>query len=647
MSRAVVSLAGRAGCRALRSANRRPGGPGWFVHAPTSDIRFALRSWPESPTRHQETGYRITHVPFEFHQLRELIVFLVAAGVVVPLAARLRISPVLGFLIVGLIVGPYGLARYADALPWLSAIVVADVEGVRRIGELGVVFLLFMIGLELSIARLWAMRRFVFGLGGAQVAISGCVIAAIAALFDNTLEAAIVLGASFALSSTAIVMQLLIEKRRLGTETGQISFSILLFQDLAVLPILFLVGALAAEGGSSPTVAFVWAIGQAAVAVAVIYVLGHLAIRPLFRLVGSTTSREMFLALVLLVIIGTALATEQAGLSMALGAFLAGLLLAETEYRHEIEVDIEPFKGLLLGLFFVSVGMGIDLSQIGARPYWLFASVIGLFLIKGTIIFGLARIFGEPRSVAAEAALLLGQGGEFAFIVVGLALTLGLLPVATEQFMLIVAGLTMFITPFVANIARRLARFIDDRDNAAGTRQADMPVGIGSHVVIAGYGRVGRMLGSILDTQEIPHVGLDINAGLVSAYRRQGASVFVGDASRPELLRRFGADQAGALVVTIDNPHATERIVAAARRNWPALAIYARARDIHHARRLIDLGASHVVPEAIEASLQLGETVLTGAGFPEEAARHMIEVRRKEAHAELEVRRGEGKQDGG
>ncbi|MHA1189741.1 MAG: cation:proton antiporter domain-containing protein [Alphaproteobacteria bacterium] len=574
-------------------------------------------------------------MPIDSHSLRELIVFLIAAGVVVPLASRFRISPVLGFLIVGLVIGPFGLVRFSEAAPWLSYLAVTDVEGISQIGELGVVFLLFMIGLELSVSRLWAMRRLVFGLGGAQVLLTGSAIALVASLFDNTRAVTIVLGASFALSSTAIVMQLLVEKRRLGTETGRISFAILLFQDLAVLPILFLVAALAAEGSGSPVVAFAWAIGQAVIAVAVIYTIGQLAIRPLFRLVGSAASREMFLALVLLVIIGTAFATEQAGLSMALGAFLAGLMLAETEYRHEIEVDIEPFKGLLLGLFFVSVGMAIDVTQIAMRPFWLFGSVVGLFAIKGAIIYLLARFFGTPRSVAAEAALLLGQGGEFAFIVVGLALTLHLMPEPTVQFMLIVASLTMVVTPLVANLARRVARRIEASEGG-GSRDADIPIDISNHIVIAGYGRVGQMLGSILDAQEISHIGLDINTSLVASFRAQGACVFYGDASRPELLRKFDVADAGALVVTIDNPHATERVVAAARRHWPKLAIYARARDVDHARRLIELGATHVTPEAIEASLQLGETVLIGAGFPEDAARHMIEIRRQEEHIAVE-----------
>ncbi|MCG8543188.1 MAG: monovalent cation:proton antiporter-2 (CPA2) family protein, partial [Alphaproteobacteria bacterium] len=311
--------------------------------------------------------------------LHNVIVFLVAAGVVVPLIKRLRISPVLGFLVVGIVIGPNGLGRFVDTLPWLGYMVVTDLDGVRALAELGVVFLLFMIGLELSVDRLWAMRRLVFGLGGAQVVVSGVVIALIAAAYGNDLPMATVIGAAFALSSTAIVMQLLSEHRRLGTATGRTSFSILLFQDLAVLPILFLVAAFTAQKSGSVALTFLWAIGQALLAVAVIFVLGRLVIRPLFRFIGSGASHEMFLALVLLVIVGTALATHEAGLSMALGAFLAGLLFAETEYRHEIEVDIEPFKGLLLGLFFISVGMAIDVTQAAANPVWLVTAVLGLF----------------------------------------------------------------------------------------------------------------------------------------------------------------------------------------------------------------------------------------------------------------------------
>ena len=568
--------------------------------------------------------------------LREVLVFLAAAGLVVPLFRRIRVSPVLGYLVVGLVIGPFGLARFTGDYPLLAHVVISDLEGVRALAELGVIFLLFMIGLELSLDRLWGMRRLVFGLGGLQIVLTGTIIAAIASAFDNSLPAAIVLGAGFALSSTAIVMQLLGENRRLGTPAGRTAFAILLCQDLAVLPILFLVGALAAKGGQSPAIAFALAAGQAISAVVLILIAGRLILRPLFRFAGSAASREMFLALVLLIIVGTALLTEMAGLSMALGAFLAGLLFAETEYRHAIEVDIEPFKGLLLGLFFVSVGMSIDLTQVAANPFWLAASVVGLFLVKGPIIFALTRLFGEPRSVAAEVALLLGQSGEFAFLVVGMAFSLGLMPQETAQFMLIVTGLTMTVTPVVAYFARSLAAGMEAtaaRDVEPGENVAANLTG---HVIIVGYGRVGQLLGSVLDTQELPHIGIDIDANLVARFRSVGAGIYFGDASQPEILHRFSPGEAAALVVTMDNPLPAEAIIRAARKHWPDLSIYARARDIAHARHLVDCGANHAIPETMEASLQLGEMVLIGAGLPISAARHLIDIRRQNDQAALD-----------
>jgi CPA2 family monovalent cation:H+ antiporter-2 len=485
------------------------------------------------------------------------------------------------------------------------------------------------------------MRRKVFGLGGAQIVFTSAVIAVIASFFDNTLAAAIVLGAGFALSSTAIVMQLLSENRRLGTATGRASFAILLCQDLAVLPILFLVGAFAAQSDTPVLIAFVWAIGQALVAVAVILAIGRLVIRPVFRFVGSTASREMFIAFVLLVIIGTALVTKQVGLSMALGAFLAGLLFAETEYRHEIKVDIEPFKGLLLGLFFVSVGMSIDIVQVAVKPLWLFASVFGLYLVKSPIVYALARWFGEPHPVALEAGLLLGQGGEFAFLVVGMAYGLGLMPYDTAQFMLIVTGMTMIATPPVAHVARKLVLSAEAREAERGQGDTDIPSNLSGHVIVVGYGRVGQMLGSVLAAQKIPHVGLDTDADLVARFRAAGAGVFYGDASRHDMLRGFGADQAAALVVTMDNPQTAEHVVATARRHWPELVIYARARDRAHAARLIAQGASHAIPETIEASLQLGEMVLMGIGVPDQAARRIIETRRQAEQATVDESRSE------
>lgn len=567
--------------------------------------------------------------------LREVVVFLITAGFVVPVLHRLRISPVLGFLGAGLVIGPFGLARLADDLPWLSYLVISDVDGLGALAELGIMFLLFMVGLELSLDRLWSLRTSVFGLGSAQVVVTGAVIAGIATLFDNTLTAAIVLGAAFALSSTAIVLQILTENRRLGTATGQTTFAVLLFQDLAVLPILFLLGIFGAGGQSPVTLALVYALAEAALAIAVILVLGRLLIRPLFRFIGSRSSHEMFLAAVLLVIIGTATATRQAGLSLALGAFLAGLLFSETEYRHEIEVDIGPFKGLLMGLFFVSVGMGIDLAQLGARPVWLAASVLGLFAVKGVIFYALARMFRRSPAVALESAMLLGQGGEFGFIVIGMGLASGIILGDTAQFMLIVTGLTMLATPFVATVARRVARSFELRASADPRSTAEPAADLAGHVVIVGYGRVGQMLGGILDAEGLPYVAIDIDAELVASFADVGASVYFGDARQSGILRKMGVERAGVLVVTMDSVTAAENVVKTARHNWPGLSIFVRARDRAHAARLLALGATHVILETIEASLELSELVLVGAGVPDSAARQLIERRRQAEQAAL------------
>lgn len=570
--------------------------------------------------------------------LREVLVFLAAAGVVVPILQRLRVSPVLGFLIVGIIVGPFGLARFSESAPWLHHVSIGDPESVRSIAELGVVFLLFMIGLELSLERLRAMRRLVFGLGGAQVLVTGTVIGLIASWFGNSPATSIVLGAAFALSSTAVVMQLLSEGGRMASPTGRTGFAILLFQDLAVLPILFLVVALAAQGDGSPVLAFALAMGQALVAVVVILVVGRFVIRPVFRVLGREAGPEMFLALVLLLIIGIAVATEMAGLSMALGAFLAGLLMAETDYRHQIEVDIEPFKGLLLGLFFVSVGMSIDIASLANRPEWLLASVLGLVIIKAPIILVLARAFGQPLPVAVETGILLFQGGEFAFLVVAMALDVGLMPEETAQFMLIVASLSMMVTPLLANLGMRLALQLEDHSAKRGVTGMESTDDLTDHVIVVGYGRVGRSVAGTLSSQEIDHISIDIDAARVARYRREGRGVVFGDASHPEMLKRLGAGRALALVVTLDRQTDAERIVEVASHNWPDLVIHARARDNAHATRLTTRGADRVVPEALEAGLHLAEGLLIDIGMPQTAARQAVEARRQLAQADLQER---------
>lgn len=559
---------------------------------------------------------------------RELIVFLAAAGIVVPVFHRLRLSPVLGFLTVGLLIGPYGLALFADRLPWLAYVTIGDIAGVRLIAEFGIIFLLFMIGLELSLDRLWQMKRLVLGLGLAQVLIAAAAIGGIAMAFGNSAPAAIILGSCLALSSTAIVMQLLIESRRGGTPVGRASFAILLMQDLAVVPILFMVGFLATAGsvsGENMMLQLGETLVIAIAAIVGIIVIGRRLLGPLFRLAGGAKSPEMFMALILLVVIAMAAATGIAGLSMALGAFLAGLLLAESEYRHAVEVSIEPFKGLLLGLFFLSVGMGIDLRVAADHALWILLSVIGLFVIKGVIIAALALLFGQNRSTALEMALLLGQGGEFAFVVVGLGERYRLLPTETAQFMLLVVSLSMLATPFIAQAARRVAQTMSDRTaySAHGVKEdAEHQEG---HVVICGYGRVGRMIASLLDAEQIPWVALDAHAETVATERRAGRPVHYGDASRAELLEKLSAGHAQALVVTLDDPAAAGHLVATAHRTWPHLPVFARARDHGHADHLRRLGATQVIAEAAEASLQLGALALEQAGLPEEAVRQRLE----------------------
>ncbi|MBC9071195.1 cation:proton antiporter [Thauera sp. CAU 1555] len=561
--------------------------------------------------------------------LREIVVFLMTAGIAVPLLHHLRISPVLGYLIIGGIVGPYGLGLFATDFPWLEYAVITDLKGVQALAELGVIFLLFMIGLELSLDRLWAMRKLVFGLGSLQILITATVIGLVAREFGNTPGASVVLGACLALSSTAIVMQLLVERRELASPLGRSSFSILLMQDLAVVPILFIVGVLGAKTGGDLGMSLAMALGKAAAVIVAIYLGGRLILRPMLSMVTRSGNAEMFMAATLLTIVVASSITGATGLSMALGAFLAGLLLAETEFRHQIEVDIEPFKGLLLGLFFMSVGMGIDYRVVADAFGWIVASVIGLFVIKSVITAGLCIAFGLPRHTSLEAGLLLGQGGEFAFVVVGLAMSLGLIPTDVAQFMLIVTGMTMVVTPLVASTASRLS----SRLTSASTQQTEEgnleSLGpIQGHVLIAGFGRIGRLLARTLDADNIPYVALDTSAKHVADARADGLPVFFGNASRLELLRRANAENASMLVLTMDNPNAVEHVVEVVRAEWPQLPVLARARDARHAARLLALGATEVVPETLEASLQLAGRVLSLTGAPEDVVHRRLELQR-------------------
>lgn len=560
---------------------------------------------------------------------REVIIFLVASGIIVPLLQRLRLSPVLGYLLIGALIGPFGLGLLADQYPWLQQFVISDVAGVRQLAELGVIFLLFLIGLELSPARLFALRRLVFGMGGLQILITTGAIYAVTRGLGLDPAAALILGACLALSSTAIVMQLLHERHQTGTTLGRGSFSILLMQDLAVVPILFLVGVLASQDHGSIFASLGLALGKAVAVVAGIYLLGRWLLRPVMRLVAGSRSPEMFMAAVLLIIVGIAAITGQSGLSMALGAFLAGLLLAETEFQHRIEVDIEPFKGLLLGLFFMSVGMGIDYRAVANELVPVLSLVLGLMALKAIIIVGLALAFRFPRATALEMGLLLSQGGEFAFVVLGLATGNGLIKAEWAQQAMIVAGLSMVLTPGLAILGRWLARRLEARAQVAEVAPDPGWEGLRGHLIIAGFGRVGHTLARVLEAEGLPYIAFDLDPQAVASARSRGTPVFLGDASRLELLERANLAGASGLVVTTDQHAAADRIVRSVRKVSAELPIYARARDPEHAHLLIADGASEVVPEALEASLQLAGRVLQGFGLDNDVVARRLDQERE------------------
>jgi monovalent cation:proton antiporter-2 (CPA2) family protein len=554
------------------------------------------------------------------HVFVEVFVFLIAAVVIVPIFHRLRVSPILGYLAIGVAVGPHGLA------------LIHDVEEVATLAELGVVFLLFTIGLELPLRRLWAMRRLVFGLGTAQVLLSAVVIGGVAYAWGNVLDAAIVLGLCLALSSTAIVVQLLAERGELATPAGHTAFSVLLFQDLAVVPILFLLPVLGG-GAEGVVLNLLIALGTAAGAVLVIYAIGRRALRPLFRVIAGTRSAELFVATTLLVTLGIATLTGLAGLSMALGAFLAGLLLAETEFRHQVETDIQPFKGLLLGLFFITVGMSVDFAAVSDRIHWVVLSVIGLMAIKGAIAAALAFAFRQPRLVALEVGVLLAQSGEFAFIVVGAAMALGLLPPDVAQFMIIVTGLTMMATPLVTAGGRQFVSRLSRRSLEARHSVQMTAPDLEDHVILAGFGRVGQTIGRLLEAQKVPYIALDLDAGRLGACRAHGLPVFYGDASRKDVLERARADHAAVIVVTMDDPKRAARTVATIRQAWPRVPILVRARDRVHASELEQASAAGTVPETVEASLQLAAQTMRHLGMPPEAVSPLIETARDDEYA--------------
>ena len=561
--------------------------------------------------------------------LRETLLFLALAGILIPLLQRLRINQVLGFLAVGTALGPQGLGMWTDRWPWLAWLTFPRPEGVGAFAELGVLFLMFLIGLDLSAQRLWDMRRWVFGAGSAQILVTSTVIGVIAWIFENSVPTSLILGLVLSLSSTAVVIQLLNERRALVSPAGQAVFSVLMMQDLAVVPILMLIDILAAPSHGAIASMVGLAALKSVLAVGLVLIVGRRAVGPMFR--GFTHQRqpEVFVALTLLTTLSIAGLTAAAGLSMALGAFLAGLLLAETEFRHEIEITIEPFKGLLMGLFFMAVGMRLDLREIAREPLWLALSVIGLLAIKAGLAAAVFRLAGLRAGQAVEAGLLLGQGGEFAFIVVGAALASGLFDAQAGQFMLLVVSASLFITPAISHLAVWLGGRIDTRQvRRSGALDSDIPGGMQGHIIVAGCGRVGKLLIDVFTREHVPYVAIEQDANVVARLRAAGISVFYGNAARTELLNKLNAEQAAAVVITMDQPALAMHAVRAIRLAYPHLPVFARSRDEPHARALLEVGATLVTPETLEAALQMAGAALQQVGLPEHQVLQIIEAER-------------------
>lgn len=588
----------------------------------------------------------------DYESYRIALVFLTTAGLVVPVFHKLKVSPVLGFLIAGAVLGPSGIGRLANDYEWAAKISIADVEGVSKLAELGLVFLLFMIGLELTWERLIRLRRLVFGLGLAQFVFCAAVLALISHYWFKVDSApSILMGIALAMSSTAVVVPVLAEKRRLNKMAGRVAFSVLLLQDLMVAPTLFFVSVLANTKNDFTTADAFWAMAPALIALTTLILLGRWLLRPLFRLVASVQVTELFMATCLLVIVGQALLTAWAGLSMGLGAFVAGLLLAETEFRREIEVTIEPFKGLLLGLFFVSIGAGLDIAAVLSEPRLIFINALGLIVVKSLIVFFLALIFGVERSASLEAAMLLAPGGEFAYALLTSAMGAGVLPGHFGAEAMVVVTISIFFIPLLGRFGAGLTKPNSKNDDL--TRHADlMPVTqvAENRVMIVGFGRIGGLVGEMLKRHQIPFVAVDDVVSIVSTARLNGVEIYWGNAQRRDFLLKCGVAQAKALVVTIENPPATEEIVRLAHELRKDLIIVARARDARHATELYRLGASDAIPETIEASLQLAETVLVDIGVPmghviasihekRDEFRKMLQPRNEQARARQRARR--------
>jgi monovalent cation:proton antiporter-2 (CPA2) family protein len=536
-----------------------------------------------------------------------LVALLAAAVLLVSLSRRLGFGSILGYLIAGLLIGPSGLR------------LVTDVESISEISELGVLMLLFIIGLELRLPRVWAMRRSVFGLGTAQVVVTGAVLSAAAYWAGAGWVGATILGLGLALSSTAIVLPLLAERNLLPLTSGRDSFAVLLFQDLASVPLIALVPALAGHHPDGP----IWiALLKAAGAVAIILLGGRFLLRPVFAAIGGARTREVFTATALLIVVGAAAIAGGAGLPLSLGAFAAGVVLAESEYRHELQADIEPFEGLLLGFFFMSVGMSTDIALVAREPAQIAVGVALLVVVKALLAFGLGLMRGQNPVTAVRFGLAIAQGSEFAFVLFGAAVAAGALDKAAVERATLVIALSMLISPILFAMSERwlIPLLMKKAPRPVSRIEEAGP----APVVICGFGRFGQIVGRVLLMRGIKFNALDSEAGNVETVRRFGYLAFFGDPTRLELLRAVGADQAKAIVVALPDAEAVLKVSQLAREHFPQAKIFARARNRRVAHALIDVGVHEFVRETFLSSLRLSELVLLGLDFDEDDARRTV-----------------------
>lgn len=544
-----------------------------------------------------------------FDALFDILFLLLAAVVLVPLFQRFGIPSVLAYLAAGIMLGPHTPGP------------VIELEVARPLAEFGVVFLLFAIGMELPLSRLRTMRRYILGLGLAQVVVTALLIGGIGHAFGLSGALSLVVGLTLAFSSTATVLAILVERGEAVDHHGRIAVAVLIFQDLAVVPVLVLLPLLA---GQERHVAEALALagGKVVLVMAAIFLVGRFLLRPAYRFIAVGRNPEVFTAANLLLVLTVAWVTGEAGMSMALGAFLAGLLLADSRYRHQVEADIEPFRGLLLGLFFMTVGMSVDLPFVAERLGLVLGLAVGTIAVKAVVLIALCRLMKVGMGDGLRVGFLLAQGGEFAFVVFGRALELKLLDGGLGQALVASVALSMVLTPALAALGRRLSAGMTPE--RGGEPIPETVRHLAGHVIIAGYGRVGRAIARLLAEHEIPYIALDMDVDRVAAAREAGLPVYYGDAGRTGILRSVGIGQARAAVITVNEARQAERTISCIRQAAPHLPIVARARDRAQEQVLGDIGATAVIPETVEASLQMAGSVLRQAGIGEEAVERSL-----------------------